>query len=817
MGEVYRARDTRLNRHVAVKVVSEHVARFEREARAIAALSHPNIVAIFDTGVHEGRMFVVMELLSGRTLREAIGGMELRKAVDTAIQIARGLGAAHDKGIVHRDLKPENVFLLDDGQVKILDFGLARQVELSAPDASTTAVAGTEHGIVMGTLGYMAPEQLRGQVADARADLFAFGAVLYEMVSGGRAFQKSTTADTVTAILTEEPPDLLSLEPGVPRAVDRVIRHCLEKIPGERFQSARDVAFTLESLTDSVDSTSLPVQPAQVRRRWTLPAALVAASALSAAFGVAFERGRQQEPARVAFEAKTWDRQEITNARFGSDGRTIVFSAAKAGSVPSLYLIPPGGVVPQPIGEPGTHLLAVSAKGEIAAITGARLAHHRIYSGTLSRMTLEGAARAWIEDVSEADFTPDGTALAVIRSMAGRWQLEYPVGTVLYTAGTGYISDLRISPDAARVAFFDHPAAEDNRGMLKVVDTQKRITELSGEYPGLEGLAWTPDGKSVLFTPADSNAHYSVMVAPIDGTPPRQVLAGPGYSIVSDLSADGRLLLTRGDDRYSLRGQVPGETVEREFPWLDYPLFPSVSRDGRYIAFEDASQSAGADYQVALRNVAANTVSRLGPGTALGVSPDGAWVAAQVPSTLKIQFYPTGVGDPLALDRGPIDLTRYAVEWFSNSARVLYCGREPSTRSRCYAQDIKGGPADVVTPDDVTEAVLASDDRTLLIRRGQSFQVLKIGGTPVDARGFTPSDRLLTWNATASGVVVADGTLPARIDLVDPSSGLRTRLKDLTPPDGVVFNIHWLPDGRGYAYSYSQRSGQLFIVTGWRR
>src|SRR5262245_3928529 len=223
MGEVYRARDARLDRLVAIKVLpafaetvattaaspafaDDRVTRFQREAKAVAALSHPNIVAVFDTGVQDGRMFVVMELLSGRTLRDAIAGLGLRKAIDVAIQIARGLGAAHEKGIVHRDLKPENVFLLDDGHVKILDFGLARHVDLPASETSTSA--GTDPGIVMGTLGYMAPEQVRGRGADARTDLFAFGAVLYEMVTGRRAFQRSTPADTVTAILTEEPPDI---------------------------------------------------------------------------------------------------------------------------------------------------------------------------------------------------------------------------------------------------------------------------------------------------------------------------------------------------------------------------------------------------------------------------------------------------------------------------------------------------------------------------------------------------------------------------------------------------------------------------------
>jgi serine/threonine protein kinase len=834
MGEVFRAQDTRLDRQVAIKVISgfvtagdpaaskDRVSMFEREARAVAALSHPNIVAIFDTGVQDGRMFVVMELLAGRTLRDAMAasGMGVRKAIDVAIQIARGLGAAHDKGIVHRDLKPENVFLTDDGQVKILDFGLARRFDLLPTDATTAA---TEPRIV-GTIGYMAPEQVRGQPVDARADVFAFGAVLYEMVTGRRAFQKTTAADTMTAILTEEPPEVSSSRPGVPAAIDRIVRHCLEKSPGERFQSARDIAFALDTLTAAAaDAAPRPVQAGTSSgRRWVRPAILVATAALALASGVAIERGRPGESRRVMFESKTAEPQWITNARFGHDGRTVVFSAATTGSVPSLYVISPGEIAPRQVGEPGTHLLAVSSKDEIAAITGARLDHHRIFTGTLSRMTLDGASRPWMQNVSEADFSPDGLAVALIRLVDGRWQLEYPAGTVLHTARTGYLSDLRVSPDGTRVAFFEHPGAGDDRGALKMVDAGKRITALSREFAGLEGLAWARDGRSILFSPADSTAQYEVSVAPVNGTALRQAIAGPGYAIVSDVSADGRILLIHGDLRYNVRGQVPGQTTEREFPWLGYSIIPWVSRDGRFIAFEDVGQGAGADYQIALRDVAADTVSRLGPGSALGLSPDGAWAAAQVPSTQKIIFYSTGVGETVVLDRGPIDLTRFAIEWFTNGSRVLYCGREPSTPARCYAQDMKGGSPEVVTPDDVTAALLAGDDRTLLIRRGDRFQILKIGETAVDARGFTVADHLLTWNAGATGVVVADtSALPARVDQVDPWSGRRTRLKELAPPDrsGVtgIGHVHWLPDGRGYTYFYQHTVDRLFVVTGWQR
>src|SRR5262245_23076837 len=383
MGEVYRARDARLGRDVAIKVLPpafaadpDRRARFEREAQAVAALSHPNIVSIFDTGVHDGQIYVVMELLAGHTLRERLAGGALptRKAVEVAVQIARGLGAAHGKSIVHRDRKPDNVFIQDDGQVKILDFGLARQTGAGdGSGATATAAAVTDPGTVLGTIGYMAPEQVRGQFVDARADLFAFGAVLYEMVAGRRAFQRDTAADTMTAILTQEPPDLAGSRPDLSPALDRIIRHCLEKNVNERFQSARDVAFALDALSGTGSATSVhsgaaPVVPAS-GRRWLIPIATFVGVAIALAGGYLLGRTTTSERTDIRFEAKTWDLQWVTNARFTPDGQTIVFSAAATGSTPSLYAIRPGTLISQPIGKPGLHLLSISSKGELAVIT----------------------------------------------------------------------------------------------------------------------------------------------------------------------------------------------------------------------------------------------------------------------------------------------------------------------------------------------------------------------------------------------------------------------------------------------------------------
>src|SRR6201982_495627 len=262
MGVVYKARDPRLGREVAIKVLptsfsadADRLQRFAQEARAAAALNHPNILAIYDIGESNGAPFVVSELLEGETLRQRLrsGALSTRKAVEYALQIARGLAAAHDKGIVHRDLKPENLFLTHDGRVKILDFGLAKLTlpdagQRESDDAPTLPVA-TDPGLVMGTVGYMSPEQVRGKPADHRSDLFALGAILYEMLTGKRAFHGESPADTMSAILKDDPPELSETGRNVPPALARIVNHCLEKSPAQRFQSASDVAFALESLT----------------------------------------------------------------------------------------------------------------------------------------------------------------------------------------------------------------------------------------------------------------------------------------------------------------------------------------------------------------------------------------------------------------------------------------------------------------------------------------------------------------------------------------------------------------------------------------
>src|SRR5215472_11552191 len=350
MGEVYRARDTRLGRDVAIKVLpstlsadTDRLHRFEQEACAAGALNHPNILVIHHIDTHGGAPYIVSELLEGETLRKRMSGavMAQRRVIDYATEMARGLAAAHEKGIVHRDLKPDNIFITKDGRVKILDFGLAKQnlaeSGLAGETPTMTGASPTSPGTVLGTVGYMSPEQVRGQAVDHRSDIFSFGAILYEMVAGKRAFKGGSKVETMNAILKEEPPELsesgLPISPGI----ERVVRHCLEKEPGLRFQSTRDLAFDLESLS-SPSTTSAARIPAlssvshwRAPLLWALPLLLLASAG---AFWTGRKTVKQSEPVftRLSFRAGN-----VAGARFSPDGQTVVYGAAFGGDPVEIY------------------------------------------------------------------------------------------------------------------------------------------------------------------------------------------------------------------------------------------------------------------------------------------------------------------------------------------------------------------------------------------------------------------------------------------------------------------------------------------------
>lgn len=348
MGEVYRARDTRLDRDVAIKVLPTYLSsdrdrlqRFEQEAQATAALNHPNILSVFQFGSFEGAPYLVTELLEGETLRDLIrrGPISQRKAIDLAIQIAQGLAAAHGKGIVHRDLKPENIFITRDGRIKILDFGLAKLIGV-APRHN--ALTDTEPGVIMGTASYMAPEQVRGQVADNRSDIFAFGTIMYEMLSGNRAFHRETSADTMSAILKEDPPPLSeTLAP----ALSRIVRRCLEKNPEQRFHSASDLGFALEAITTMSDTSS--AQFVRKRRRlWPIAvgALLLVATLLAAVLWLGKSLPSNQSVSQVKFSVELPSSDSIgefvgSSVALSKDGTKLAY-VVNHGTERSIFIRP---------------------------------------------------------------------------------------------------------------------------------------------------------------------------------------------------------------------------------------------------------------------------------------------------------------------------------------------------------------------------------------------------------------------------------------------------------------------------------------------
>src|SRR5246127_941050 len=382
MGEVYRARDTRLDRIVAIKVLPasfatdpDRLQRFEREARTVAALSHPNILAVHDIGTHDGAPYMVTELLEGETLRARLQGgvVSARKAVDIAIHVAHGLAAAYDKGVIHRDLKPENIFLTKDGLVKILDFGLAKTQRSGAePNSSVLTLTSadlslTEAGQVLGTAGYMSPEQVRGMAVDHRSDIFVFGSILFEMLSGQRAFRRDTAAETMTAILKEDLPELTEMNRSFSPALERIVRHCLEKNPDQRFQSARDLAFDLESLSpgssSSVGTVAKPTAVQRVRRFQPLITLLLLAVAAGSGYLVGHKGKASSE---VTYHQLTFRKGTVLSARFAPDNRTVIYSAAWSGKDPELFSTRQDSIESRPVGLGQVDLLGLSSKGEIA-------------------------------------------------------------------------------------------------------------------------------------------------------------------------------------------------------------------------------------------------------------------------------------------------------------------------------------------------------------------------------------------------------------------------------------------------------------------
>jgi serine/threonine protein kinase/Tol biopolymer transport system component len=820
MGEVYRARDSRLGRDVAIKVLPasfaadpDRLRRFELEARATGMLNHPNILAVYDIGTHEGAPYLVTELLEGDTLRGHIP-LPRRKTIEYAQQIANGLAAAHAKGVTHRDLKPENIFITNDGHVKILDFGLAKVTSADATQTATLNV--TAPGTAMGTAGYMSPEQVRGQAIDQRSDIFSLGVILYEMLSGQRAFQGDSAVEAMNAILKSDPPPLPDA------SFDRLIRHCLEKNPEERLQSARDLRFYLDTLSSPSQAPAGPaIQPVSHNRSRLMAglAAVIIAIACVAAGHYLWKIPPAPPP---ALHILTFDQGYVWSARFTPDGQSVVYGAAWKGNPLQLFSVRLGSVDSRALGLPSADLLSISSSGEMAISTGRHYTVGFNNSGKLARVGLDGRVpREVLDDVLCADWSPDGHSLALVRSVGGRYRLEYPQGTVLYET-SGWIAYARVSPDGQTVAFLDHPLTGDDRGTVAIVDRQRKKTTLSQVWPGEAGLAWAPGGKEIWFTASDAD-FYTIRAVSLSGKQ-RVVMRSLGDLELQDISKDGRVLVTSFQRRLGLIGSAPGEGGEHDWSWFDYSLFNNISSDGSKLLFSESSGAGGPLYSVFLRRTDGSPAVRLGDGRGEAISPDGKWVLALVPtSPPQLSLLPTGAGEPRMLSRDSIDYQR--AWWFPDGKRILVAGSEPGHSSRLYVRDLEGGKLQPVTPEKVEVSVgqdiLSPDGKWIAVSEaGQNAKLYPVdGGEPRPISGIAEGDVPIQWTADGRSLYVRRwDEIPARVFRLDLGTGRRELWKQVMPADhtGVIkiSGILPTPDGRAYAYSYLRVLSGMYVVEG---
>jgi eukaryotic-like serine/threonine-protein kinase len=839
MGEVYRARDTRLNRTVAIKVLPHHLSsnpdlkqRFEREARAISSLNHPRICILHDVGHQDGVDFLVMECLDGESLADRLkrGPLALKESLRIGIEVCEALEAAQRAGIVHRDLKPGNIMLTKNG-AKLMDFGLAKAALSGLASASSAPLLSaaktmseatplspmTSAGMVIGTIQYMSPEQIEGKEADARSDLFALGAVLYEMATGQRPFDGKSQLTLASSILERDPAPIRTIKPLTPAAFERVVSSCLAKNPDDRFQTAHDVRLDLEWIAEDLPQLGGPsAQKTGKSSAKALPWIVTAAVLVAA--GALFLRQRERplpHYTNVSFRDGT-----LLGARFSHDGQTIVYSGRWEGEPSQISVARIGSPESRPLGIPSAEVASVSPSDQLAVFLGCEEIYFLTCGGTLATVNLAGGSpRTLAEHVAQADWHPDGKRMVISVLTPTGARLEFPPGRVLFQQRAGWIGHPRFSPDGSWVAFESHPILGNDDGSIDIVNMDGNHKVLSTDV-SVEGLAWSPDGKEVWFAGTKTSGWADTIFAVTLSGKERGILSLPSVRL-HDISKNGRVLLSRETWRRQIRGLFPGDKAEHPYSWLDDTEVTAISTDGRFISIYEAGEiyyfenNSLAYY----RGTDGSPAVRLGTGTA-AISPDGKWVllaSNHVNPKLPLQLQPIGPGDSRDLPTpGLIAFDHYV--WSDDGRHVVYEGETDENRWNVYKQAAAGG-APVLVKSDArdTYAVLSPSGDTVALREGRGGISLYSGNEsqPVPVKAATENEYPIRFVKSGKALLVAEQSGDElALTVIDLASGHRETWKRL--PDNYSSRANQLfvatPDLKYYAYPFPRYSSVLYTV-----
>jgi serine/threonine protein kinase len=801
--------------------------RFEQEARALGALNHPNIVAVYEAGQEDGRAYLISELVDGDSLRAILdrGRPPLRKVLEMAVQIAEAMAAAHAVGIVHRDLKPENIMLTRGGIVKVLDFGLAKQT-VTAADA-TAAITVTQPGTVMGTVGYMSPEQVRGEAADHRSDIFSFGALLYEMLSGKRAFQAASSVETMNAILREEPAGIEIDLAGVPVALATIVRRCLEKRPDQRFQSAADLAFALRAVrlsgASGVQAAVGPRTAPSRSRLGMISVAVIGGILLLAAGFFAGTRAFRRDPPR--FQRITFRHGLVTNARFTADPHNVIYSANWDGKPSRVFLATPGNPESRDLDLPeGSTLASVSSKNELAILTGPYTVEG---AGTLSRVSIFGGQmRPWLENIRWAEWSPDGSSLAIERVEKGQYRLEYPVGKTL--AGPNPIPFLafHISPDGTRLAYAYYYSGRVAISIAGQSGKAQFLGAVSGQTSEQADpmLAWSPDGKEIWFRSFDLSEWGTIYAMNLKGQR-RVVTHIPSDVTLYDIGRDGTVLLRTDTRQVGILGKAKGDQAERDLSIMNASNLEGISEDGTAIAANVVGEAGGPIGSVYLRKTDGSPAVRLASGRAWVFSPDGKWISGYSSRNgldRQVKLFPTGAGEERLIAIGELAPAN-VVGWLPGDQQYLVEGMRPGKKLQCFAWDASTNRLRAICPEGIDDyLLLVSPDRQWVLGRApdrQTYAYPVAGGKPQAVEGLSLHDEIVGWRADNRSVFITthhdtNRTLP--VAALDIASGKRTPVMEIRParPVDEVFNLQITPDGQAYAYNFRVKVSDLYVATG---